>query len=626
MIDTALTLVLAGLLVLIAGGAGHFVVTRAGVAFGSRPEAAACSVVVGLGLLITSVLGLGLTGLLYRPAVWIMLLAWMLVAVRGLGALRDLVRPLAAVRPEFRSFEFWLVLSAAVAWGFGLIRALAPPFGATDPLAYQLALPRIFLDRHLLSFEPTVTGALYPAAMNLLYVIGLALWDGSLAQVIHWLTGVLCTLMIWVAGDRWFGRSAGTWAAVLFSFAPVVAFFSPQAYIDVGLCYFQCMAFWALAAWAAAPDHRRLALAGLLCGLAMSVKHQGMATAAIGAPVVLVSMWRAQGARPAVRALVWYLGLAVLVVAPWYVRAWYWAGNPVWPLANSWFHGLPFGLSPSVSVDLAESSGAPAVLGGLVPSLAWFQTYAAAMSPWSWTFAPGGLQKDIGVYFVALLPGLLLYLRQRRAAVLLSLCAVYYLIVVRFLHMNPRYGMVLLAGASLLCGLVASRLAVSRHRPLAWVFRVAVGVSIGFNLLLAWVVCEPVVPVVSGREARDSFLQRTVGDYRAMQFVNAHLPADAVVMFQGLVEGFYCQRRYLWGDHPHSGVVHYQEHRTPEELMLRFRQLGITHVVRLLAMPAMRRAMYPDYFNDPAQEAFRRRYLRPLYWDESYVVFQVVYP
>jgi hypothetical protein len=169
-------------------------------------------------------------------------------------------------------------------------------------------------------------------------------------------------------------------------------------------------------------------------------------------------------------------------------------------------------------------------------------------------------------------------------------------------------------------------LSCSRHRALALAFRVAIGTSIGLNLLLAWAMCEPVVPVVSGREARDSFLQRTVGDYRAMQFVNAHLPGDAVVMFQGLVEGFYCQRRYLWGDHPHSGVVHYQEHRTPEDLMLRFRQLGITHVVRLLAMPAIRRAMYPDYFNDPAQEAFRRRYLRPLYWDESYVVFQVVYP
>ena len=68
---------------------------------------------------------------------------------------------------------------------FLALKAAAPPHGATDPLAYQLALPKIFLQKGYLSFEATITGALYPDNMNMLYVVGLALRNGALAQLIH---------------------------------------------------------------------------------------------------------------------------------------------------------------------------------------------------------------------------------------------------------------------------------------------------------------------------------------------------------------------------------------------------------------------------------------------------------
>lgn len=626
MIDTALILVLALLLLLVAGGAGHYLLARARIAFAGRLEEACFSVAAGLGALILSVLALGLTGLLYRPAIWGVVLVWLLVAARGLSGLRDLVRPLASIRPEPRSFEFWLVAAGVLNALFGLVRALAPPHGATDPLAYQLALPRIYLAKHFLSFEPTITGALYPSNVNLLYVVGLALGDGSLAQVIHWLTGVLCTLGIWALGERYFSRSVGVWGAVLFSFTPIVVYFGPQGYIDLGLCYFQLMAFWALFNRVTAPSRGGLVLAALLCGLAIGVKHQGLATAVVGAAVLGGCVLKQrQGWRILLRHEALYLVVAFLLVLPWYARAWYWAGNPVWPLANAWFSGIPFGAPPTLSTELDPSAAASAFWGGLLPSLEWFRLYADAMSPWAWTFRPTGMQKDIGVYVVALLPGLLLYLRRRREAWLLGFCVAYYLMLVRFLHMNPRYGLILFAGLSLLCGLVASHLSHSPRRLVAWSFRGGVAATFMLNLLLAGLLCQPVVPVVTGAEARDSFLQRSVGNYRALQFVNANLPATAVVMFQGLVEGYYCDRAYLWGDHPHSGLIRYQEHPTPEDLVRRFRELKVTHVVRILSMPAVRRAMYPDYFSDPFQEAFRRRYLRPLYWDESYVVFEVVY-
>tara|TARA_Y100001960_G_scaffold194532_1_gene203635 strand:- start:564 stop:2453 length:1890 start_codon:yes stop_codon:yes gene_type:complete len=605
---------------------GHFMLRSTGSQFACSSERLMFSVAVGLGSLMVAVLFLGLSHLLSAGVLFLALAVW-----AGLGV-KEFAPAFASIRQRFRapglhanSPHLWLLVIAGAGLALGLIRALAPSSGATDPLAYQLALPKIYVLKHFLSFERTITGALYPSNMGLLYAVGIALRNNIVAQVLHWSMGLLCCLAILGFAHRYFDWRVGIWGFVVFSFVPVVVIFGPQGYVDVGLCFFQFMAFWAVCRWVGRPSLQALILAGVLAGLAAGTKHPGAVTFVIGAGAVFVVSTRVNGWTKGVIDTVVYLSAALLLVAPWYVRSYLAAGNPIWPLANDLFGGLPFNQAPKV---ISNSSATPGQQGfeALVISVDWLTRKWPAMSPWNWTFNPSGWQKAIGVYFVALVPGILLYARSKRHFLLIGSCAAYYLLLIRFLHTNPRYGLVLFAFLAVVCGVVAERLRTSGMRLTRVVFMCVFLVGAGLNITWAYVMTESVFPVALGGESREGYLTKNVSNYRMFQYANSHLPESSVILLQGIVKGYYCDRQYLWGDHPYTGVIDYDDYDSPEQLLKRFDELDITHVARMIRIPKFRLAFYPQYFMDEFHEAFRSRYMKPVYWDESYVLFEVNYP
>ncbi|MEW6755478.1 MAG: hypothetical protein AB1505_31550 [Candidatus Latescibacterota bacterium] len=624
MTDSLLTLLFLGVLVVTAGATGRALLRRLGCTFGSHTEEACFACAAGLGALMVAVLAMGVLHLLYVWAICLMLVGWILLGARQMHVFVDwLRRRLAHVGLDLRSYETWLALLTAAAVLLLLVRALAPPHGATDPLAYQMALPKTFLRKHYLSFEPTVTGALYPSNMGLLYVVALALQGGPLAQGMHWLMAAMSLAAVVGFASRYFTRAAGVWGAAIFACMPVVTIFGPLGYVDVGLCFFQFMAFWALLNWAMHPHRGMLLLAACLAGVAMGTKHQGMATPFVGTLAVLgVALWRRQSAWAALGSTGLYAGVALLLCSPWYVRAYLEAGNPVWPLANRLFGGAPFRWAPQV---LANTSGDPGQtgLGKLLPSTEWVRRVWDAISPWAWTFSPGGWQKAIGPHFLALLPAAALQLAERRMRWLLGFCGAYYLLLVRVLHANPRYGLVLFAFLAVACGHAGHQLCAGRLRPGRLLVRAGFVASILLSLAWGYALAADAFAVALGRQTASAYLRDREPNYRAFQYVNTHLPASARVLLQGIVEGFYCERDYLW-DHPYQATVDYSRCRTPEDLREHLRGLGVSHIMRMIRIPPYRK-MYPQYFEDPLHEAFRRRYLRVVYRDESFVVFEVDY-
>jgi hypothetical protein len=606
-----------------ATGVGHTVLHLIGVPRPDRTETAVFSLALGLGTLILLTMALGLVGGLYRPVLWIVVAMWSVVGWRKLW-LRGVTYAggLRAPHLDPRSPYVWLVGILGLTMLLHVIRALVPPHGATDPLAYQLALPRLYLIEHQLSFEPTLTGALYPANMALLYLVSLALRNGILAQLLHLsLAGAIC-VGIFAAGRRYLSWQAGVFGAVVFSSMPVIIIFAPQGYVDIGLCFFQFTALWAVANWARSPDRRALLLAALLTGLAAGVKHQGLATILVGVGVLAIRRLAVdRDVRGALIDVALFVGIALVLICPWYARAYFHAGNPVWPLANGIFHGLPYGNQPLITSG-GEGGAAGSWWHAVIPPASWFQSYARSMNPWYWTFEPAGWQKAIGVYFIALLPGVLLSIRRPVVWQLTLFCLGYYVILVRVLHMNPRYGLVLFAAASLLCGFVAHRLASSSWRPIRVLFVGAVLLTVLFNLTWSYSLARPYLSVAVGGEAREVFLARTEANYRLFRFINENTPEDSRILLQGIVKGYYCERDYLW-DHPQQSVVRYED-VSVDELFRRLQGLGVSHVARMIRIPATRVGLgYPQYFTDEFQEQFRAQHLRLIYRDESFVLFEL---
>ena len=616
-------------LAVVAAGVGLRILRWIGPRCHSLAEELSFSLGLGFGALALGGMFLGLTHLLYESALYLLILIYGFLGRSQLQGLVGRLRSRVGYFPvPVGSFYFWLLALVGLGILFNLTRALTPAHGAVDPLAYHLALPKIYLQKHALTFEPTLTGALYPSNIGMLFSLGIGLRGPILAQVLHFFMAMSCLFFISSFCRRYFDKDVGLLAATIFSFTPVLVFFAAKAYVDAGQCFFQFLAFWALFNWLEQKDDKTLLLAGLLTGLALGAKHPALPTLVVGgALIVAAGFFSKVGFKVVLRQALIFGGMALLLVAPWYIRSFIEAGNPVWPLGNVLFDGLPFhGTFSTGSV----SASAPETVVSLPSSERVLSLlYWCATSLWHWSWMnPEQIdwQRTIGIYHIAFLPGLLVYARHRRILFLAGFCLLYYLIMVLRVDGNPRYSMFFLAYLSILSGFAAKHMFQALRSRLRVLVQVGFAFTLVSNLALSYLLAQVAIDFFISDQSREQFTIQREGNYRVFRQVNQDLPPSSVVLLQGIVKGFYCDRPYLW-DHPHQMVINYGEYDTPQKLIKRMRQLRISHIVRMINIPPIRTGIgYPQYFADPMHETFRKEYLTLLYRDESYALFEVAYP
>lgn len=291
----------------------------------------------GLGALAYLVLALGLSGGLV-PAVLLAGLAALALWLRkeveqivsqavgwGQGFWRRLtVRPI-----HFERVVGWLLLLLILASG---LSAMSPP-SDYDGLMYHLAAPKAYLAAQRIHPFPLQVQANYPATLDMLYLVGLALGSDLIAPLLHWATALLAMWGLYVFGRRFLSRQLGLLAAVIFLATPKVNLIAGWAHVDLALIFFLVVALYALYAWRETGQRRWLAGMGIACGLAMGTKYYGARpTLVLGLAVLLLSRWeRRQGWIAVLVDAAILAGVTALVASPWYLKNWVWMGNPVYP-------------------------------------------------------------------------------------------------------------------------------------------------------------------------------------------------------------------------------------------------------------------------------------------------------
>ncbi len=191
-----------------------------------------------------------------------------------------------------------------------------------DALWYHLPITEVFSHSHVVKFIPE----LYQSAMPRL---GSFIFTPS--YVVGGVIGVkIFVYFIILAGISWVYRIARFWfqprmAAFLticiFSFH-VFGWQSSSAYVDQVRFYFEIAAIWI---FLQSSRSRSVSVVGaILFGLALSTKL----IALFFFPAVLIWLLVEYGWRFSLRVCC----ITLLVVAPWYVQAYQWTGNPLYPL------------------------------------------------------------------------------------------------------------------------------------------------------------------------------------------------------------------------------------------------------------------------------------------------------
>ncbi|MCS6777619.1 MAG: glycosyltransferase family 39 protein, partial [Chthonomonadaceae bacterium] len=351
-------IVLAGLALWIAAGCGRALLGRLHIwQRVSAEERFAYAAATGLGVAAYGVFALGLLGQL---SFWPVTLLWGLLAATGARSMLQYGRELAfALRPGFSGLRAWQwmdwcgVGTLLICGGVALLACFLPPMGREwDAISYHLADPKLFLQMGRMVSLPTEHHSNFPFTMEMLFTVGLLYAGYPLANLFHFLTGVLTVVALTGFCRRRWSVRAGVFAGMLYVTTPAVLWQCGVAYIDVALGLYVLLA--TLAAVYAVERGGRDAVAwggvaGLAMGFGLGIKYLALL------PYGLIALYLLMR-RVAWRAVLIYLSVALLIGAPWYVKNWVINRNPVYPFAYSLFPHSRYWSADRASAYQSEQS------------------------------------------------------------------------------------------------------------------------------------------------------------------------------------------------------------------------------------------------------------------------------
>jgi 4-amino-4-deoxy-L-arabinose transferase-like glycosyltransferase len=563
-------------------GVGAAALRRLRALTGSSAEEIPFAVALGMGVLSYLVLGLGLAGLIKA---WIFVLVICALALLGWRHVLRLGRDAVTSLPRIKSWHWsalpllGFILAMAV---FTLIGTLAPA-GETDydGLVYHLTIPKVYIRDGRVHPIPWLSHSNFPFSLEMLYMLGLALDDQSLAKLFHFGCGWLTICAVFAFARRAWGGRAGGLAAAVLAAVPLVAWEMMVAYNELALALYAFLAVFALSRWAEGRDsggsNGWLWVSAILCGLALGTK---MLAGAVLVFVLLATLFVCvRQRRPAALPLLGLIAISAAVAAPWYIKSYLWTGNPVYPFFYEVFGGKYWTadrarLYTAAQKEFGIGSGPLSFF-----ALPWNLTMNSyrffdmpnqlrAVNVVIWVFGPA---------LLALLPTLLVTRRVRTPGLIALWFALFYTLVWFAMSQNGRYLIPILPGLCACGGLAAARLTGRRQLLSAGAASVLLLSSL-WALYAAYSLASPSWRVALGLESKSEYLQKASPVYRMLDAVNRATPPNArIIVFGDEPRMFYLERDYLMGNH--AEILTGADLASPDSLLAALRRLGVTHLL-----------------------------------------------
>jgi len=568
-------------------------------------ERGLAALVVGHALLALLVLGLGLLGHLTWWALAHLLLLSALAGLRCLDDCLALAGRLAVALWGGLSRSPLRVAHAAIALVviLQLVAALAPPTpsdwdGVSEHLAQAKQYARdgrihpLWYDHH----------SQFPGTVQMFYMVAHVSEIPRAAKLFHWGFGVMAIGATMLAGRRLLAPAAGTWGALILATTPGFAWLMGVGYVDLAVTTCGILALYFFARWLRDDRDGYLWLSALMAGAGAGTKMQGLALLGLLAVGIVVA--RRTDAR-AVRLTGAYLGIALALCGPWYLKSYLLTGNPVYPFAHEVFGGKMWSADRAAGYRYDQRNFGK----GELPPLGEFRAlpplqraFAGPHRPLNLLLAPinvtidppaftvpltpfGAFATDsVGPLWLALLPLLVIFRRPPPVRWMLWVLLPLWLWWLWSMQLT-RYLLPTLALVAPAAGWVVVE-AVHRSGALGAAVRWTLAIWTVVALLLMGLYVYPQAPAALGLVDAETYLSG-FPLVRVSEFVNGSTGPEAKVALYGEPRGYYLDRDYLWADPGHSALIHYENVEGAADLVGEWRRLSVTHVV-------INAAQFPD--------------------------------
>ena len=208
--------------------------------------------------------------------------------------------------------------------------ALAPPL-QFDALTYHLAIPKAYLQAgHITYLQNNIFWGM-PQLVEMLYTLAIYIGGIEAAPILGWWIGLLALIGLVGFTKSIFEREiAWVAAASIMAGSGLTTSFS-SGYVEwasilYGLCILICLSHWLVD-----EQISRVVMAGALAGMAMGIKYTN-GIILIGGVVVLLFSQKFTSFKKSLTNLLWFGGMAILVMLPWLIKNLTATSNPFYPV------------------------------------------------------------------------------------------------------------------------------------------------------------------------------------------------------------------------------------------------------------------------------------------------------
>jgi 4-amino-4-deoxy-L-arabinose transferase-like glycosyltransferase len=554
---------------------------------------------LGLGVLALLGLGAGLLGL-FQPLLFygLTLLLSLVLSPQLLSLYRHWARRSVGSGPGR-----WITLYLLATAGLTLLLALLPPTD-WDGLFYHLTGPKLYLAAGLVE-GVDIPHLSFPALMEMLFTWSMLLRGDIAAKLLHTLFAFLLAGLVYLVGANFLNKKSAWLGVVILASMPMIHTLAGWAYNDLALAFYQLAALYGWLKYQVAKDSaetavlerreagRWLGFSGLMAGLAMGLKYTSFVTPLV---IGLLILWPALSSlrrglgRAALFDFIIFCTVTLLVAAPWYLKNWFFTGNPVYPFLYGLFGGQFW--DPFRAEWYAAANSGIGWQPGTLLALPWLLTLGLRDANY-WDGRTGPLL----LLFLPLMIGYGLFYGRGKATATrppaLDALLIYGLAHFAFWTLGVVWSRALWQSRLLLPGLVALAPVAGWlwadlprfDRPAFSLSRFAnlgLGLTLALTLIdisLLTLKIDP-LPYLTGLESEEAYLTRRLGShYAALDHLNETLPAGAVVAFLWEPRSYFCRVECrpdsILDEFPHL----VDRYRSAPAIAAYWRQSGVSHVL-----------------------------------------------
>jgi len=444
-----------------------------------------------------------------------------------------------------------VLVLASILIGMIVIQALTPPWDY-DGLMYHLQGPHLFLLAGRVAPLPENWLTFYPFLVEMLFSIGLSFGSDTFAKLINVVFTVQLVIATYWAAARFIGRKYAWLAAAILIGIPIFPIWASFAYSDMAWALYEFLAVYVVLIWDEqrfgfgdhnddsdrrnhSPDWRILVLAGCLMGFALGTKYMALGGAAV---LGFLIFWqrRMEGWRSATRNVIIFCLTTFVVASPWYLKNYFWTGNPIYPFFFS--PGGDVGERVMLWTEYMNGFGAPRTLLGYLslPVIIYTQHYRF-----------GTFLGSIEIPSI-LFPLAFFYPLTRRTAVLNALAiwslmrfGVWMVGAQQTRFLLPLFPALSILAAYVLVNLVARLNGVAGRVLVRGLGFGVLAIALVYSLLFFMDV-RP-LKVLIGKETRQDFLRRQLQVYPFQEYIQTNLSVEDSVWMLWDGRGYYCDDR-----------------------------------------------------------------------------------